>query len=96
MNIRRGLLRLLVVASIAWITAVAFHAYTLSIAPRVGYTLELPPGRKFAEPATQELLDRLVERDMIRSHAEWAPVPPLGLVIIGAALWWAVAGFRRT
>jgi hypothetical protein len=30
MNIRRGLLRLWLVSSIAWIAAVGYHAYTLS------------------------------------------------------------------
>jgi hypothetical protein len=31
---------------------------------------------------------------IVRSHLEWALGPPVSVIIIGAALWWAVAGFR--
>jgi hypothetical protein len=91
MNLRRGLLRLWVVFSIAWIIAVGFHAYTLGeeIDLPPGYVLDLGPGQL----ATVDLLGRTVVID--QSHLEWAFGPPIAVLIIGAVLWWAVAGFRQ-
>ena len=81
MNLRRGLLRLWVVFSIAWIIAVGFHAYTLSppLLPP-GYILELQPG----ELAAVDLLGRTVVIDV--SHLKWAFGPPIAVLIISAAL----------
>ena len=90
MNLRRGLLRLWVVFSIAWIIAVAFHAYTLTIpTPPPGFTLDLRPG----DVATVELLSRTVPIDV--SHVAWAFGSPVVVLISGVALRWAIAGFRN-
>jgi hypothetical protein len=45
------------------------------------------------ELANVELLGRTVVIDV--SHLEWAFGPPIAALIIGAALWWAIAGLRR-
>jgi hypothetical protein len=90
MNLRRGLLRLWIVCSVAWIVAIGYDTYTLSLPP-------LPPGFKYgaAPYPPVELLGKFFERDVIESHVKWAFGPPIGLLIGGAALWWAVAGFRE-
>jgi hypothetical protein len=48
---------------------------------------------------TYELLKRLLrieEREIVWSHLEWAFGPPLAILVVGAALGWAFAGFRGT
>jgi hypothetical protein len=42
-----------------------------------------------------KLLGIFFQRDVIARHLEWAFGPPMAVLIIGAALWWAVAGFRK-
>ena len=37
----------------------------------------------------------LLAKDIVRPHLKWAFGPPIGVLIIGAALWWAAAGFRK-
>jgi len=77
MNLRRGLLRLWMVCSIAWIAFVSIDAiryWSLS------WTLSDSPLR----------LARDVARDWessIRPHLEWAFGPPVVVLIVGAALW---------
>jgi hypothetical protein len=83
MNLRRGLLRFWMVCSIAWIAFVSIDAiryWSLS------WTLSDSPVR----------IARDVARDWessIRPHLEWAFGPPVVVLIVGAALWWAIAGF---
>lgn len=107
MNLRRGLLRLWGVFSIAWIIAVGFHAYRLWPTPLGPWTIfqarewsypvikeeDVPPPWEL-KPFEEKIA---VEREgwIVRSHLEWALGPPVFAIIIGAALWWAVAGFRR-
>jgi hypothetical protein len=91
MNLRRGLLRLWLVLSILWIAAVCIHAYTEGILPPPsGYTLELKPGQL----GDVEVFGRLVLIDEM--HVAWALGPPVAVLIVGAALAWAIAGFRPT
>jgi hypothetical protein len=77
MNLRRGLLRLWMVCSIAWIAFVSIDAiryWSLS------WTLSDSPVR----------IARDVARDWessIRPHLEWAFGPPGVVLIVGAALW---------
>ena len=63
MNLRRGLLRLWLVCSVAWIAAVGYDAYRLALPP-------LPPGYKYGEAPYPpvEVLGKFFERDDIRSH----------------------------
>ena len=87
----RGLLRLWVVFSIAWIIPIGFHAYTYWGIPALppGYVLDWRSG----ELTTAEFLGRTVVIDV--SHLAWAFGPPVAVLIIGAALSWAIAGFRK-
>jgi hypothetical protein len=85
MNLRRGLLRLWMVCSIAWIAFVSIDAIRYW---SPSWTLSDSPLR----------LARDVARDWesnIRPHLEWAFGPPVVVLIVGAALWWAIAGFRK-
>jgi len=102
MNVRRGLLRLWLVLSIGWIIAVGVHAYSLwpgPVGPWTAYqALEwcYPVTKEL--PTTGDVLNKVVrsrERWIVRSHIEWAFGPPLAILIIGAALGWAIAGFRE-
>ena len=102
MSLGRGLLRLWVVLSIAWITAVGFDAWLLWPTPVRPWAVYQAFG--WSNPVTKEprtiedLLDEFVQlriRGIVRSHFEWALVPPVAVIVIGAALWWAVAGFRK-
>ena len=106
MNLRRGLLRLWVVFSIAWIIAVGVDAYRLWPAPVGSWTAYQAP--KWSYPVIKEqdlptwyltpFLNKIVpEREswIVRSHLEWTLRPPASAIIIGAALWWAAAGFRK-
>ena len=102
MNIRHRLLRLWIVGSIAWIAAVGYNAYSLWPTPVGPWTANQalewshPVTKK---PPTMEQLEKIVrsrERWIVRSHLEWALGPPVAVIIIGAALWCATAGFRRT
>jgi hypothetical protein len=94
MNLRRGLLRLWLVLSIAWIIAVGYDAYTTCV---VSYLSDPPgtfrPSLARGPQRTLELLDRVFVID--DSHLAWAFGLPVAVLIIGAALWWAVAGFRK-
>ena len=113
MNLRRGLLRLWVVFSIAWIIAVGFHAYCLwptPVGPWTAYqalewsypvikaqdlpTRETQPGVIDLTPFLNKIVPER-ESWIVRSYLELALRPPASAIIIGAALWWAVAGFRR-
>jgi hypothetical protein len=40
-------------------------------------------------------IEREEERKVIRSHLEWALGPPLAILVVGASLGWALAGFPR-
>jgi hypothetical protein len=102
MSLRRGLLRLWVICSIAWIVAVGYDAYLLWPTPVRPWTVYQALGWSnpvTKEPRTKEdLLDEFVRlrmRGIVRSHVEWAFGPPVAVIVIGAALWWAAAGFRR-
>jgi hypothetical protein len=44
----------------------------------------------------EERIEREEERKIIRSHLEWALGPPLAILVVGASLGWALAGFRGT
>ena len=96
MNLRRGLLRLWVVFSIAWIVAGGVEIYSQAGWATYGkYTIgcrideDDPSDRRICVT----LLGRLVVTDVAR--LAWVFGPPIAVLIIGAALWWAVAGFRR-
>ena len=51
MNLRRGLLRLWIVCSVAWIVAIGYDTYTLSLPP-------LPPGFKYGAAPYPGVADR--------------------------------------
>jgi hypothetical protein len=90
MNIRRGLLRLWIVGSIAWAVGVGYHGYE-------AYPPKSDHSRLTAE--AEEVwarIERAEERKVIRSHLEWALGPPLVILVVGASLGWALAGFRGT
>jgi len=106
MNLRRGLLRLWVVFSIAWIVAVGYHGYTshgpvYTVGPPVEYygPLPAPLPAPASEPVEEverfRLFGLTYTRDVIESHVRWAFGPPVAVLIIGAALSWAIAGFRK-
>jgi hypothetical protein len=102
MNLRRGLLRLWVICSIAWIAAVGFHAYSLwptPVRPWTAYQALGWSGPAATKPPTiEDLLDDFVwlrMRGIVRTHLEWAFGPPVAALIIGAVLGWAGAGFRK-
>ena len=104
MNVRRGLLRLWVVFSIAWIIAVGVHAYSVwpttigRLWPAYQADVGAAPVVQTERPAAEELLGRLqrgIARAIIRPHLEWAFGAPIAVLIIGAALGWAIAGFRE-
>jgi hypothetical protein len=91
MNLRRGLLRLWVVFSVAWIIAVGFDIYFRGVVVQPGeYTIGPP-----TEPGDIDvtLFGRMVVIGV--SHLAWAFGPPVAVLIIGAALSWAIAGFRK-
>ena len=59
---------------------------------------ETPTAEESLESRRQELLGRLqrgIARGIIRPHLEWAFGAPIAVLIIGAALGWAIAGFRE-
>jgi len=121
MNIRRGLLRLWLLGSIAWISVVAFHTYSIWT-PGIslwtayqepvrqpdpptameGFTQierEPPTGRSYSTEDVRwarEEITRFRVRGIVRSHLEWGLGPPLAILVVGAALGWAFAGFRGT
>jgi hypothetical protein len=111
MNLRRGLLRFWVVLSLAWIIAVGVHGYLQLGEPGLWGTYQVakalvgsnPFDKRWPATATQEekreeMLEKvqwLEARIEVRPHLAWAFGPPLAVLIIGAALGWAVAGFRR-
>jgi hypothetical protein len=102
MNLRRGLLRLWLVLSIGWIIAGGVHAYSLwpePVGPWTAYqALEWSYPVTKELPTTGDLIDEVAqrrERWIVQSHLEWAFGPPLAILIIGGALGWAIAGFRR-
>jgi len=103
MNLRRGLLRLWVVFSMAWIIAVGVHAYSVwpkNISnPWAAAYRSVGPAPDLPEKATtEEILENLNwlgARPFVRPHLEWALGPPVAVLIIGGALSWAIAGFRR-
>jgi hypothetical protein len=66
MNIRRGLLRLWIVVSIAWISII---------------------GLVYSSLGSRTDSDRLL--------LELGLIPPATILVLGAALGWALTGFRR-
>jgi len=59
---------------------------------------ETPTVEELRESRQQELLGRLkrgIARAIIRPHLQWAFGPPIAVLIIGAALGWAIAGFQE-
>jgi hypothetical protein len=108
MNLRRGLLRLWAMFSIAWIIAVGFHAYRLWPRPVGPWTAsqalewsypvikaqDLPPPGDLTPFLNKIVLER--ERWIVQSHLEWALGLPAAAIFIGTALWWAATGFRSS
>ena len=108
MSLRRGLLRLWVVFSIAWIIAVGFHAYRLWPTPVGPWTAHQALKWSYPVIKTEEealppsdlmpFLNKIVlerERWIVQSHLEWALGLPAAAIFIGIALWWAATGFRK-
>ena len=109
-RIERGLFRLWLVVSIVWICTVVMLVWpTLTVAdlpdaPWVKQTSGKPPfdPSKPYRALTTEEFDRFdpVEfsvfkrRDEIKTEIEVAFVPPLLLLMLGAALTWVIRGFR--
>ena len=59
---------------------------------------ETPTVEELRESRRQELLRRIersIARSVIRPHLQWAFGAPIAVLIIGAALGWAIAGFRE-
>ena len=103
-NVRRGLLRLWVVFSIGWIIAVGVHAYSVwptnigGLWTAYQAVVGAAPVVQKERPTAEELLGRLrrgIARAIIRPHLQWAFGAPIAVLIIGAALGWAIAGFRE-
>jgi hypothetical protein len=90
MNTRRGLLRLWLVLSILWLAAVSIHAYSEGYPPPPPGSILVPRPGDLGEV---EVWGRAVLID--EQLVAWAFGPPLAVLIIGAALAWVVAGFRR-
>jgi hypothetical protein len=80
MNLRRGLLRLWVVFSIAWIVAVGYHGYTSHVWFRpVPVEENEPLPAPASEPVEKvELFGLTYTRDIIESHVRWAFGVPIG------------------
>jgi hypothetical protein len=112
MNIRRGLLRLWIVGSIAWICIVGFDGYRAYSSLTSWEATYQAKARVIREPwekpqTAQEMYDVLKDTDkakelpikkgeVVRLHLEWALVPPFVILVSGAAFGWALAGFRGT
>ena len=89
MNLRRGLLGLWVVFSIAWIIAVGFDGYFRQVMLPPVIAIHLPMWGLTGV----NLFGRIVLIEVM--DLAWAFGPPVAVLIIGAALSWAIAGFRR-
>jgi hypothetical protein len=94
----RVLLWLWVVLSLGWIAAVGFHGY--SVWPEEAGFSEV--SRALAGGAPPPLPEgaamhaaRWFVVHIVRPHLKWAFAPPVGVLIIGMALWWGAAGFRK-
>ena len=119
MNIRRGLLGLWIVGSIAWIGIVVgvdgYVTYSsLENQVEESWRAEqarahravtgesqrlLDPAGDKTVPTAAELYARInafKERESARSHLKWRLVPPAVILVLGASVGWALAGFRGT
>jgi hypothetical protein len=76
MNLRRGLLRLYVAASIGWIAFTGFGSATCRGLQNNTIPFSCSPPLNF------------------REHLKWV-FAPVGVLVVGAALRWAAAGFRK-
>ena len=94
----RRLLWLWVVLSLGWVAAVGFHGY--SMWPEEAGVWDvfraLPRGAPLALPETAGMhAARWFVVHIVRPHVKWAVAPPVGVLIIGMALWWGAAGLRK-
>jgi hypothetical protein len=116
MNIRRGVLRLWIVGSVAWMLIVGWHAWgtysslaekqlatdiyraIATCEPRAKLpTTEVDPWEVCSRPTPAVLrVYTMQRRELIRQHLKWGLAPPAGILIVGACLGWALAGFRGT
>jgi hypothetical protein len=110
MKWQRGLFRLWLVLSVCWIVTVGAFTWSILPADEEvpgsakGDTKDLPPPPpgyvldksipRF-DPDKPYVIVRSAERtERIKSAAVWAFAPPSIILVLGAALAWAIHGFR--
>jgi hypothetical protein len=123
LNWRRGLLRLWLVASVAWVIGVSWFGYVNVIVPRnkaasehacfevrrsnpklgnpfdcfEGNTTPAPPAGFVPDPPRRTIaFDDLIPLSAYSNYILIAFLPVIAVLILGLAVVWVVAGFRRT